>query len=175
MRHYTYHKKGILLRVLPLFMIMCLLGGCGGKNENSGDSTDAQPVDCAALVNDMMAADTTLPEMTVVTDADEKGELNFGGFSDFDYDRVAGYAYAYATDGGSQEIAVIRLKDSGDAAALMSTLKDHLGLRRGALGEYAPDQLTLIEHAVVRQKDDLVAMIICEKSGLAQQVFDAYE
>jgi hypothetical protein len=123
----------------------------------------------------MMAADTTLPEMTVVTDADEKGELNFGGFSDFDYERVAGYAYAYATDGGSQEIAVIQLKDSGDAAALMGTLKDHLELRRGALGEYAPDQLTLIEHAVVKQKDNLVAMIICEKSGLAQQVFDAYE
>jgi hypothetical protein len=123
----------------------------------------------------MVAADTTLPEMTLVTDADEKGELNFSAFSDFDYERVAGYAYAYAADGGSQEIAVIQLKDSGDAASLMSTLKDHLELRSGTLAEYAPDQLTLIEHAVVKQKNNLVTMIICEKSGLVQQVFDAYE
>jgi hypothetical protein len=149
-----------------------LLTGCGSEGAQTGESSS---VDCAALLSDMMEADTTLPEMTVVTDADEKAELNFTAFSDFSYDRVAGYAYAYAGDGGSQEVAVVQLKDSSDAAALMSTLKDHLELRKGALGEYAPDQVTLVEHAVLKQKNTLVTMIVSEKSGLMQQVFDAYE
>ena len=40
---------------------------------------------------------------------------------------------------------------------------------RGALGEYAPDQLAMVEHAVIKQYGRYVAMIIAEKSGLVQQ------
>ena len=68
---------------------------------------------------------------------------------------------------------MVELEDAGDAAALMNTLKDHLEDRRGALAAYAPDQLTLIDHAVLKQKGSLVALIISEKSGLIQQAFEA--
>lgn len=145
--------------------------GCGSAKEPTDDGA-GEKIDMNALRTAMLEADTTLPEMKVVTSEDEQGELNFTAFSDLEYERVQSYFYAYAADGGSQEIAVVELKDAGDAAALMNTLQEHLELRSGALGEYAPDQLSMIEHAVIKQSGRYVAMIICEKSGLVQQAFE---
>ena len=148
--------------------LLSFTAGCGGEKEPV-DVQDAQAVDMDELREAMLAADTTLPEMKLSTSEDEKGELNFTVFSDFDYGRVQSYFYAYAAEGGPQEIAVVELKEDGDAAALMNTLQDHLELRRGALGEYAPDQLAMVDHAVIKQYGRYVAMIIAEKSGLVQQ------
>lgn len=143
--------------------------GCGGKETAQEDPA----IDMQALQESMLAADTTLPEMKVATSDDEQAELNFTAFSDFSYERVQSYFYAYAADGGTQEIAVVQLKDVADAAALMNSMQAHLEDRRGALTAYAPDQITLVDHAVIKQKGNLVAMIISEKSGLVQQVFEA--
>lgn len=142
--------------------------GCGSDKEPAETQTGAG-VDMGELRKAMLAADTTLPKMKVSTSEDEKGELNFTVFSDFDYGRVQSYFYAYAAEGGPQEIAVVELKEEGDAAALMNTLQDHLKMRKGALGEYAPDQLAMVEHAVIKQYGRYVTMIIAEKSGLVQQ------
>ena len=162
-----YHKLTVLACVL---LLTAGIAGCGSEEtmQENGAAVDMQ-----ALRESMLAADTTLPKMKVATSDDEQAELNFSAFSDFAYDRVQSYFYAYAADGGSQEIAVVQLKDAGDAAALMNTMKDHLEDRRGALVAYAPDQLPLVDHAVIKQKGHCVAMIISEKSGLVQQAFEA--
>ena len=163
--------KKIAYRLTALVCVLMLAAGaigCGGKTEQKTDAA----VDMQALQEAMLAADTTLPDMTVVTGQDEQAELNFSAFSDFSYDRVKDYFYAYAADGGSQEIVVVELKDAGDAAALMNTMKAHLEERKGTLSVYAPDQLPLVDHAVIKQKGSLVTMIIAEKSGLIQQAFE---
>ena len=162
-----YRKLAVLICAV---MLTAGLAGCGGEKTTQENGS---AVDMKALQEAMLAADTTLPEMKVVTSEDEQGELNFTAFSDFEYDRVQSYFYAYAAEGGSQEVVVVQLKDAGDAAALMNTMKDHLEDRRGALVAYAPDQLPLVDHAVIKQKGALVTMIIAEKSGLIQQAFEA--
>lgn len=158
---------------LTAFVCVMLLAagtiGCGGK-ETAREETTA---DMQALRESMLAADTTLPEMKVATSDDDQAELNFTAFSDFSYERVQSYFYAYAADGGTQEVAVVQLKDMADAAALMNSMQAHLEDRKGALTAYAPDQLSLVDHAVIKQKGSLVAMIISEKSGLIQQAFEA--
>lgn len=162
-----------IYRKFAAFLCVLLLAvgimGCGG--EKTEESETAQ-VDLTAMREHMLAADTTLPEMKIVTGSDEQAALNFTAFSDFSYDRVQDYFYAYAADGGSQEVAVVELRDAGDAAALMRTMQSHLEDRRGALTAYAPDQLPLVDHAVIKQKGRLVTMIIAEKSGLIQKVFE---
>ena len=161
-----YRKFTVLVCVL---LLTACMAGCGAQTtaQEAGAAVDMQ-----ALQESMLAADTTLPEMKVATSDDEQAELNFSAVSDFEYDRVQSYFYAYASDGGSQEIAVVQLRDAGDAAALMNTLQTHLEERRGALTAYAPDQLPLVDHAVIKQKGNLVAMIISEKSGLVQKAFE---
>lgn len=163
-----YQNMYRLLIVCSISVCMLLAAGCGAAEEQqpAGETADLNALSAA-----MIAADTTLPEMTVVTDADEQAELNFSAFSDFDYARVQSYFYAYATDGGMQEIAVVELSDTADAAALMNTMQAHLDDRRGTLSTYAPDQLPMVEHAVIKQDGRYIAMIICEKSGLVQQAF----
>ena len=164
--------KKIAYRLAALVCVLMLAAdavGCGGKTEQKTDVA----VDMQALQEAMLAADTTLPEMKVVTSEDEQAELNFSAFSDFSYDRVQSYFYAYAADGGSQEVVVVQLKDASDAAALMNTMKAHLEDRKGTLSVYAPDQLPLVDHAVIKQKGSLVTMVIAEKSGLIQQAFEA--
>ena len=165
--------KRILQRWICFACALLLAVGIVGCGSEQAAESDNGNVDLSALQEKMLAADTTLPDMTVVTGDDEQAELNFGAFSDFSYDRVQSYFYAYAADGGSQEIAVVELKDAGDAAALMSTMKDHLEDRKGTLSTYAPDQLPMVDHAVIKQKGNCVAMIISEKSGLVQQAFEA--
>ena len=161
-----YRKFTVLVCVL---LLTACMAGCGAQTtaQEAGAAVDMQ-----TLQEAMLAADTTLPEMKVVTSDEEQAELNFSALSDFEYDRVQSYFYAYASDGGSQEIAVVQLRDAGDAAALMNTLQTHLEERRGALTAYAPDQLPLVDHAVIKQKGNLVAMIISEKSGLVQKAFE---
>lgn len=158
---------------LTAFVCVMLLAagtiGCGGKEAAREETT----ADMQALRESMLAADTTLPEMKVATSDDDQAELNFTTFSDFSYERVQSYFYAYAADGGTQEVAVVQLKDTADAAALMNSMQAHLEDRKGALTAYAPDQLSLVDHAVIKQKGSLVAMIISEKSGLIQQAFEA--
>lgn len=167
------HKitRSVLLLCSALLLTASLIG-CGSKTD-TGDGDTQAVIDMDALNQAMLAADTTLPDMVTVTDKDDQAELNFGSFSDFEYDRVASYFYSYAKEGGSEEIAVVELKDAQDAAALMNTMQQHLEDRRGALESYAPDQLTLIDHAVIKQKGRYVAMIISPKSGLIQQAFEA--
>lgn len=164
-------KTGYRMLLAGSILLLTLaLWGCGGTETTTAEAD--RPLDLQALSEAMLAADTTLPEMTVVTDADDAAELNFTSFSDFDYARVFSYFYAYATEGGSQEIAVVGLRDTADAAALMNSMKQHLEDRRGTLSTYAPDQLPMVEHAVIKQNGSYVAMIICEKSGLVQQAFE---
>ena len=165
--------KQIYRKFTVLVCVLLLTAGIAGCGSEETMQENGAAVDMQALRESMLAADTTLPKMKVATSDDEQAELNFSAFSDFAYDRVQSYFYAYAADGGSQEIAVVELKDAGDAAVLMNTMKDHLEDRRGALVAYAPDQLPLVDHAVIKQKGHCVAMIISEKSGLVQQAFEA--
>lgn len=165
--------KQIIRRIVTVVCVLTLAAGLAGCGSEKTNTEPTSTVDMKALQQAMLAADMTLPEMKIATSDEENGELNFTVFSDFDYDRVQSYFFAYAQDGGSQEIAVVELKDASDAAALMRTLKSHLEDRRGALVAYAPDQLPMVDHAVLKQKGNLVTMIIAEKSGLIQQVFDA--
>ena len=90
--------------------LLSFTAGCGGEKEPV-DVQDAQAVDMDELREAMLAADTTLPEMKLSTSEDEKGELNFTVFSDFDYGRVQSYFYAYAAEGGPQEIFVNPQRD----------------------------------------------------------------
>lgn len=161
--------KNFLILLCGL-LLAALAVGCGAEKTAQENET---AVNMQALQESMLAADTTLPQMKVAASDDAQAELNFSAFSDFDYAGVQSYFYAYAEDGGAQEIAVVELKDVQDAAALMNTMQDHLEERRGALGAYAPDLLPLIDHAVIKQNGRLVAMIISEKSGLVQQAFEA--
>ncbi len=163
MRRMRKHRIG---KMLALLLVCSSLVSCGGKE------TKEQPtVDMHQLKNELLASDTTLPEMKTVTSEDENAELNFTSLSDMDYSLVDSYFYSYAQDGDVQEVAVIALKEEGDAAEAMESLHTHVENRIGKLREYSPDKVELAESAVITNEGRYVVFIIAEKSGMIQNAF----
>ena len=162
-------KKLIGVRMFcmcTLMISMLLLAACGSSQES-----EVVTVDLKTLQEEMLAADTTLPEMTKATNEDSDAELSFSYLTDLEYSLADSYFYAYASDGTAPEIAVIKVKDSQDVVTMMDSLKEHIKSRKGTFQEYAPEQVELVEKAVLVHQGNYIAMIISEKSGLVQKAF----
>lgn len=151
-------------------LLLACAWGCGPRER----SDTGKDVDLAALMDAMMAADPTLPEMVTVTGGGDKGAADFTYLSHLeDYKLVDEYCYAAADAGTAEEIAVVKLKDAGSAAALMDSLHKHVEQRQGTFREYDPSQVPLTERAVIVREGRYVALIVCQKNGLVQNTFRA--
>lgn len=156
-------------RIACLTLAVLLLGGAWGCGSSTGD--EGKDVDMAALMDAMIAADPTLPDLTRVTSDGDQAASDFTYLSDLDYKLIDEYFYACASAGTAEEIAVMKLKDAGKAAAAMDSLHKHIEARQGTFREYDPEQLPLTEKTVIIREGRYVALIVCEKSGLVQNVF----
>lgn len=157
-------KKALLLSLL---LLAC--SGCAGAQPS--DKPDLDP---AEMVQAMMDVDTTLPEMAERSSQDADGEDSFAYLSSLDYGKVDAYFYACADAGTAEEIAVVKLKDKSDAAALMESLLKHVETRKGSFAQYDPEQVPLTEEAVVTREGRYVALIVSKKNGLAQNEFKRF-
>ena len=149
--------------IISLFFVTIIfITACGSQDSSAPQD---QPISMSDLQEAMLKADTTLPELTNVSSEEENAELNFSYLSDLSYDLIDSYFYAYAKDGTAEEIAVIKLKDKNDAAAMMQSLHDHITQRQGTFQEYAPEQVAMTEKAVVTREGTYITLIISEKNG----------
>lgn len=161
-------KKAACLMLAALALLACFGCGAGG-----GDQNEPQ-IDMAALRQAMLDVDTTLPEMAVKSSGDENAKDNFFFLSSLDYGKVDEYFYAFAEAGTAEEIAVVKLKDKSDAAAMMESLHKHVESRQGTFEEYDPEQVPLTEGAVVTREGRYVALIVSKKNGLVQNAFQSF-
>ena len=72
------------------------------------------------------------------------------------------------------QIAVVKLKDRSDAAAMMDSLHGHVKARQGTFAEYDPEQVPLTESAVVTREGRYVVLIVSKKNGLVQNEFQKF-
>ena len=159
--------KRIVPQSLFLLLILCLLTGCASSGGGS--------LDMDALISAMTSADTSLPEMTVVTSGADNAEELFGVVSDLDYSKVAGFARAYASDGShADEIVVIQVKGTGDVSAAEQSLNDHLQGRKNLYSTYGPDQVARVENALVFTQGDCAVLIISDDAQSAKTAFTAF-
>lgn len=162
-----YLKKTLCLALAALTLMSMF--GCANSSDPGGPELDP-----AELVRAMMDADTTLPEMVTRSSLEEEARDNFFYLSDLDYGKVDSYFYAYADAGTAEEIAVVKLKDKSDAAAMMDSLHKHVEARQGTFEEYDPEQVPLTESAVVTNEGRYVALIVSKKNGLVQKEFQKF-
>lgn len=160
-------KKAACLLLAALTLAACF--GCSGETEPDGPD-----IDLAAMQKAMLDVDTTLPEMVVKSSADTDAKDNFFFLSNLDYSKVDEYFYAYADAGTAEEIAVIKLKNKSDAAAMMDSLHDHVKARQGTFEEYDPEQVPLTEAAVITREGRYVVLIVSKKNGLVQNTFQSF-
>jgi len=161
-------KRAVYL-VLAALTLTALVGCAAGTDGGSGPDLNPE-----TMVQAMLEVDTTLPEMVTRSSQDAEARDNFTYLSDLNYNKVDAYCYAYADAGTAEEMAVVKLKDKSDAAALMDSLHDHLAARQGTFEEYDPEQVPLTEDAVVTREGRYVALIVSKKNGLAQKEFQKF-
>ena len=155
-------------KLIALFLtgVMALsLCACGDKSVTA---------DAVTVGEKLASADTSLPDMSVVTSTDENAELNFTTLCDADYKYVDSYYYAYASDGTAPEIAVVTTKKESDNAKVMEAIVSHIETRRGTMAEYSPDQVELVENYTLVRRGRVIVYIVSEKRGLAEQAFTEY-
>ncbi len=162
------YVKNTACLTLAALLLLCACG-CAGPSDPEGPDLDPE-----TMVRAMMEVDTTLPEMVTRSSSDADAKDNFFYLSDMDYGKVEAYCYAYADAGTAEEIAVVKLKDKSDAAALMDSLHDHVNARQGTFEEYDPEQVPLTEGAVVTREGRYVVLIVSKKNGLAQNTFQGF-
>lgn len=172
-------KKTILL-VLLLTACMVLLAGCSKdkddedkKNNDSDNKVTETTVDMKQLKEDMLAADSSIPEMSVVYGSDENGSDLFSYLAEYNYENVEDYYFAYATAGTAEEVAVIRLKDNDSAEDCLKAVQAHVESRIIQFETYDPSQVERCEGAVVFSNENYVVLIISDNDEAVKEAFYA--
>ena len=164
MKKQKMKKIGVLLAVC--LMSVFVLTGCG--DDASGDGVN---VDLQALMDEMKATDTALPQMSTVTESSENAEATFAVLADFDYSKVDQFIYSYSETGSPEEIAVVHVADKAAVGDLMKVLQAHIDSRLGTFRAYSPEKASIVEGAVLTYSDKYVFLAITPTSGAMQDIF----
>ncbi len=153
-------------RIICLVMIASLmLVGCGDSGEGSSH------VDASSLGTELAALDTELPSMETVTNTSDNAETAFAVLADFDYAKIESFYYSYSASGTPEEVAVIVTKEKNDVADLMKALQTHLDTRRQTFQQYDPDQVAMVENAILTFQGNVVFYAASKKNGVMQDRF----
>lgn len=156
------------MRTLCAVCLICLcLTGCAEQSVNV-------EVSIYELQQAMLEADPSLPEMLTVNSSSEDAETLFAYLSDFDYAKVDSYFLAYSATGLADEIAVIALKDSSDAADAAQSLEEHVQGRVNMYSFYEPDQASRAEDALVFHKENFAVLIISDHAEDVRAAFERF-
>ncbi len=155
-----YVRKMICLMTIAALIFT----GCG--SESGGSS-----VDVSALGAELAALDTELPTMETVTNTSENAETAFAVLADFDYAKVDSFYYSYSSSGSPEEIALINVKEKNDVADLMKALQTHLDSRQQTFQQYDPEQVAMVESAVLTFQGNTVLFAAAKKNGVMQDKF----
>lgn len=149
------------LTVMILFFL--LLTGCGKDNFVAVSMYD--------LSKEMIAADSSLPEMITVSTSDTDAENNFKYLSDMDYTKVDSYFLSYSAEGKADEIVVIAVKNVNDVEETKKTLEAHVKSRKNVYDTYDPTQLQRVDQALIFTQSHYAVLIISDDAPSVKNAF----
>lgn len=169
-------KNRIFSRLFCLLLVLTLLlaaAGCASSGSSSKPSEPKQPAELSALMDAMLAADNTLPEMDRYSSEGEEAETFYSMVCGLEYDKVDGYQYACSVNFKlADEISVTRLKSVNDAAAAEESIRQHLLVRQGQYENYAPEQVPRVKKAVLFTHGAYVVLIVSDQAAAVKQAFE---
>ena len=175
-------KRSVLTGAAALLLAACTLCGCGEVSSSTAEVSSTADTtapaefayaDMTKLAADMAAADSTLPDMLTVTDADADAEVSFASVSDMDYGKLAHYLLVYSSQGKADEICVIAVKDAADAEEAKAELQAHADARVRMYREYDASQAPRAERAVIFAEGHYAVLIICDNPDAVKAAFRA--
>ena len=151
-------KKRITLIIFLLAAAGSLLAvGCGSNNKSSKNQTSV-----VTFEKDILAADSSLPDMTTVDSDSEEADSLFAYLSDVDYSKIHSYFLSYSSDGLADEVAVIRVKDTSDVDEVKESVEDHIRGRVNFYKSYDVTQVDRAEDALIFTNGNDVVLIVSD-------------
>lgn len=172
-------RNKLLIGLLCAALALTLLTACGEEDTPSPASPPAESghsektVAPADLMDSLIAADPSLPEMDLVTDRSEDADLQFDAISDIAYDKVEGYAHSFAVEQLADEITVILLKSAADLPAAEQSARERLAARREVYAAYAPSEADRFDDAVIFTRGRYLVVLICKDAAAVRNTFEA--
>ena len=156
-------KTPILLLTL-LFSLV--LAACGGQEAAAPDPAD---VTAAELARTVAESQEDLAGLPALEGEDLTDHLSaFCGLTDWEDGAV------YAAGGmDAREITVVLLSDEGAAETAADTLENYRLERQGDFFGYAPEEADRLDRAVVLQRGQYAALLVCDDPEAARESFDA--
>ena len=158
--------KMLTAGLLPLCLLA--LSACGGETAEEERTTDWT---VQQMVESILASQDHPPEMTVLLPGEELYETYLTVSYGLAEEDVADGAILATGGASAQEIAVFRLTEDADGAAVTETLETYLVNRTGSFTGYLPEEAALLEDAEVVSQGDYVALLACEDVTAAADAF----
>lgn len=156
-------KRKNKLALAPAFALLFLLASCGGK-----PSSDLSALQIAETVADTQynAAD-----MVFISFEDDDFPAYLSEKYGLETGDIADGAVIYAGGTSADEIVVLLLNSGADTGAARSALKSYVDSRIALFYGYMPDEVYLLEQAVMSALGNYIALFVCDDPALAENTF----
>ena len=158
-------KKKITALLLALTFVFLM--GCGSEK-----TTEVKDVNFYDLRTAMLNATDKLPEMQTASSADDNAAELLAYVSDIDYEKVSNFFVSYSKEGLADEIVVISVKDEADVHVAKESLQKHLEHRKNLFANYAVEQASRLDSAVLKVSGRYVVLIIADEYSKIEKAFD---
>ena len=157
-------RKTPILLLTMLFSLV--LAACGGQEAVTPSPAD---VTAAELARTVAESQEDLAGLPALEGEDLTDHLSaFCGLTDWEDGAV------YAAGGmDAREITVVLLSDEGAAETAADTLENYRLERQGDFFGYAPEEADRLDRAVVLQRGQYAALLVCDDPEAARESFDA--
>lgn len=157
-------RKTPILLLTMLFSLV--LAACGGQEAVTPSPAD---VTAAELARTVAESQEDLAGLPTLEGEDLTDHLSaFCGLTDWEDGAV------YAAGGmDAREITVVLLSDEGAAETAADTLENYRLERQGDFFGYAPEEADRLDRAVVLQRGQYAALLVCDDPEAARESFDA--
>lgn len=158
-------KKRIAALLLALTVVFLM--GCGGEKKE-----EVKDVNFYDLRTAMLNATDKLPEMQTASSVDDNASELLAYVSDIDYEKVSNFFVSYSKEGLADEIVVISVKDEADAKEAKDSLQKHLEHRKNLFANYAIEQASRLDSAILKVSGRYVVLIIADEYSKIDKAFD---
>ena len=154
--------------ICALLGLLLLFSGCARTPEATVSMYD--------LSRAMLEAMHTEESMRYVSAADNGAEEKFARVSNLDYGKTDNFFLLYAENGAgnADEIAVISVKNTNDAAAAEASLLEHIESRVSLYATYDPTQVPKLNSALVFTEGRYAVLIVCDDTAAVKAAFDGF-
>lgn len=158
-----------VLTLLSVFLVVFSLAACGGGTADYNPYE--RDLDEEALADHLLYNISFTDMMSEVDD--DAAEVLYGlyGLTEHDYDDLKVYMSTGAT---AEEIAVISVENSDQAAKVGEVLVDRVDAQIKSYENYAPGEVEKLSEAVVEQIDDVVVLIVCHDYNEYEEAKDYF-